>query len=196
MTSVFVVGEVARALLSRHCMRSLSSLCPTLLISLTLSSTALAQPVELNPEPAPPVIAVVQPVPMCVPGPGRDPCLKRLLDMDPGYQAARSRRNLGIVLTSVGGAVGIITMVAAWASYMSRDIGNMFSSRENSYTGEKVAAIAGAGLLVTSLAVGIPTIVSGSREMRLIRNQRLSLVPLPSVSLGPRQAAFGAVWSF
>ena len=79
---------------------------------------------------------------------------------------------------------------------MSRDVGNMFSSTRNDYTGEKVAAIAGAGLLVTALAVGIPTIVSGSREMRLIRNQRLGLVPLPSVSLGPRQASFGAVWSF
>ncbi len=178
-------------------MRSINiALVPALLCC---SSIALAQPVDVT-LPAPPVVAVPPPQVVAVPcmGPGHDKaCLKQVLDMDPRYRAARARRNGGIVLTSVGSGVGAVAMLVAWTSYMSRDVGDMFcTSCRNDYTGEKIAAIAGASLLVVSLAVGIPTIVSGSREMRFIRNQYLLQMPVPTVSVGPHQTTVGAAWRF
>lgn len=176
-----------------------------LLASLCFSTSALAQPIEVEPVPAPPIL-VPAPVPApppgyvavaCPPGSTDKACLKPLLETNPQYVAARSRRNGGIVLTSVGSGVGLIALAVAWASYVARDAGCWsYSGCHNSYTGEKVAAGLGAGLLVVSLAVGIPTIVSGSREMRFVRNQYLNPMPVPVVSVGSQHASFGAAWRF
>lgn len=178
-------------------MRSLNAaLVPFLLCC---SSIALAQPVDVN-LPAPPVVALPPPQVVAVPclGPGHDKaCLAQVLEMDPRYRSARARRNGGIVLASVGSGVGAVAMLVAWTSYMSRDVGDIFCTTcHNDYTGEKIAAIAGASLLVVSLAVGIPTIVSGSREMRFVRNQYLLQMPVPAVSVGPHQTTVGAAWRF
>jgi hypothetical protein len=180
-------------------MRSLASLLVICFLCCLGSSTALGQPVDIQYSPAaPPVVGVPEVVAVpCYAGPRADSaCLKQVLDMDPQYRAARARRTGGIVLTAVGSGVGVIALAAAWASYASRDIENLFSTHQNDYTGEKVVAIAGASLIVVSLAVGIPTIVSGSREMRFIRAQYLSRIPMPAISVGPQRASFGAVWRF
>ena len=179
------------------------STCVLLVVSgLSFSPAVLAQPIEVEPAPAPPVLVPAPPAPpgyvavACPPGSTDRACLKPLLETNPQYVAARGRRNSGIVLTSVGSGIGIIAMAAAWASYMTRDASCLWSGCNNNYTGERVAAGLGGGLVIVSLAVGIPMIVSGSREMRFIRNQYLSPMPMPMVSVGAGHAAFGATWRF
>jgi hypothetical protein len=178
-----------------------------LLAGLSFSSPALAQPIEVEPVPAPPVMvpapAPVPPPPpgyvaiACPPGSTDRACLKPLLETNPQYVAARSRRNSGIVLTSVGSGIGIVALAAAWASYAARE-GTCwsYSGCHNSYTGEKIAAGLGGGLVIVALAVGIPMMVSGSREMRFVRNQYLNPMPVPVVSVGAQHATFGAAWRF
>jgi hypothetical protein len=122
--------------------------------------------------------------------------LEQVLLSDPQYLEARSRRNGGIVLTSVGAGVGLVAIAVAWATYVVRNVGTVFcTSCHNDYAAEKVVAISGAGLLVVSVAVGVPMIVSGAREMRWVR-QRYVPVPWPSVSVGPGQVALSGTWRF
>jgi hypothetical protein len=179
-----------------------------LLASLSFPSSALAQPIEVEPVPAPPVL-VPAPGPLRAPPPGYvaiacpagstdKACLNPLLETNPQYVAARSRRNGGIVLTSVGSGVGLIAITAALMSWSMRETDCALDGycRSQSYTGEKIAAGLGAGLVVVSLAVGIPMIVSGSREMRFVRNQYLNPMPVPVVSVGAQHATFGAAWRF
>lgn len=183
------------------------SLCTRVLLAaaLTLSSPAVgwAQPIELDPNPAPPLVPTPVPPPVVLPAPVACPmgamnekgCMQPFLETNHQYLVARSRRNTGIVLTSVGSGVGLIAMVGAWASYMGRSAGCLWSCN-NSYTGERAVAGVGGGLFIVSLAVGIPLIVSGSREMRFVRSQYLNLVPVPTVDLGSRHASFGATLRF
>ena len=173
----------------------MNSCCRALLVVLCLSRSlpALAQPTEaeLYPVPAPPVV-----VPVACPAGRSDSraCLRPLLEANPQYQAAKARRNAGIVLTAVGSNVGVLAAVIAWASYVGRDVSCW--GCHNDYTGEKIVAGLGAGVLVLSLAIGIPTIVSAASAMRAVRRQYQELVPVPMVSVSPQRTTFGATWRF
>ncbi len=148
--------------------------------------------------PPPMGVEVIGPVPTCAAGPAcaqDKQWLQQVLQADPQFQAGKSTRNLGIVLTSVGTSLGALAMIGAWASYLSRDVGTMFcSSCHNDYTAEKVVAVTGAGVMVLSLVVGVQQIVSGSREMRAAKNRYLGVVPV--VSVGAHHAGLTGSWSF
>jgi len=154
------------------------------------------QPQPYPPQPQPQPQAYPQPyaVPMgCVPGATDARCLKQILEADPAYSAAKGRRTMGIVLTAVGPSVGVLTMLVAGMVALLKDIG---CDRSCDYTSEKVAAGVGGGLVIVGLAVGIPMISSGSREMAAIRMHYLQQAPRAGLSFGRNHALLSTTWSF
>lgn len=185
--------------------------------TLTMSQLALAQPVEEDPPtPAPPVPSQPQPYPPrpqpyaqpyavpvgCVPGATDARCLKQILEADPAYRAAKGRRTTGIVFTAVGSSLGLVTMVVAGLVALVKSMESVCLTsgcpppRYHSYTGEKIAAGVGAGLVVLGVAAGVPMIASGSREMRVIRTRYLNQGPRAALSFGRQHALLSTTWSF
>jgi hypothetical protein len=171
---------------------------------------AQAQPAEETPTPAPPVYSA-QPQPHaypyavpigCVPGATDARCLKQILEADPAYRAAKSRRTTGIVLTAVGSSLGVMTMVVAGIVALVKSLESVCLTsgcpppRYHTYTSEKIASGVGAGLVIVGVAAGVPMITSGSREMRVIRTHYLNQVPRPALSFGRQHALLSTTWSF
>jgi hypothetical protein len=117
-----------------------------------------------------------------------------LLDTNPEYQAAVSRRTTGIVLASVlGGAGGVVGVVAGMVSLFCYG----FDSNTGGCLSAKYWTIGGFVTMGVGLAVGIPLAVSAHGTVKRIRNQAMmGWRPRFGVGFSHRGAGAHARWEF
>lgn len=87
---------------------------------------------------------------------------------DPEWQSGRSRRLAGILLTSIGGGVGLGLGALAGIGWLGCSVTNDVYHDSNC-SGWAIASVTGFVLLGVSLAAGIPLIVSGNNQMKQVQ---------------------------
>jgi hypothetical protein len=151
--------------------------------------------------PAPP------PPPVVTPPPPHDPRAARqyhrhqqkqthhmLLDTDPEYRAARSKRTTGIVLTCLGGASFLVGAIAGMVYGICQSMDGGSECRSAAWW-----TLGGLGAGAVGLGVGISMTVSGHRRMKEIRARAIyhgGLVPKVSLAPGPGGGRVGLTWVF
>jgi hypothetical protein len=114
------------------------------------------------------------------------------------YVSAKGRRTGGIVLTAVGGGLGLLIGAVAGMVYgICEDI-NTWDTDDDCISARNwmIGGFVGLGV---SLAVGIPLIVSGSNRMTEIRHEYIhGTVPRVSLQLDGRRGGgrLGLTWTF
>ena len=115
----------------------------------------------------------------------------------PDYASARRMRTAGVLVTVIGGGVGLI---AGAIGGLATGICNSFS--DNSWDGSSDCstptgiAVAGGLTFAVSLAVGIPLIASGQRKLNAIQLGPTALVPQVQVVLNDKTRLISAGWRF
>jgi hypothetical protein len=185
--------------------KALSTALVVMLLAFSGPAAAQPEPTEdpyYEEESAPP-----PPPPAVTPAPPHDPRAARqyhrnqqkqahymLLDTDPEYRAARSKRTTGIVLTCVGGVSFLVGAIAGMVYGICQSIEGGSSCREAAWW-----TIGGLGAGAVGLAVGISMTVSGHRRMKEIRARAIyhgGLVPRVSLAPGPGGGHVGLTWEF
>lgn len=133
------------------------------------------------------------------PAPGRSPLLGRRdtsYQRTSAYRTAQTMRLSGILITSVGGGLGLLVGVVGAGAY-SRCMDEYPPGFPAEYqvhcTMNRNGAIVGFVVAGASLAAGIPLWVLGSRRMQAARTQHRTAM-LPRVQLGARRVSLR--WQF
>jgi len=115
-----------------------------------------------------------------------------LLDTNPDYRAAVSRRNSGIIVASVVGGVGLLVGL----------IGGMVTLACGAAGGDcddaKAWTIGGFLAMGVGLGVGIPLAVSGQGQVKAMRREamRVGWLPRLNLAVGGSRGRVGLTWRF
>ena len=117
------------------------------------------------------------------------------LNKNPGYLTARKHRMAGILVSTIGGGLGLIVGVLGLASWVDcRDHPYRYAG---GCDGSVATAIVGSSLLAVSTAVGVPLWVSGRRRIKEMEQRNTAaLIPQVSVALGRQRSGFSFRWQF
>ena len=116
-------------------------------------------------------------------------------ERNPAYRSARSRKIAGILVTAVGGGVGLLVGVLGLASFADcKDNPYRYASNCG---GPIATSIVGGALLGASAAVGIPLWLGGKRDMEAIeKGGAAALLPQVNVALSASQGHVTFRWQF
>lgn len=115
----------------------------------------------------------------------------------PEYISGYRMRSAGIMVTAIGGGVGLLgSLLGGLSSLACSNMNEDGWSDERDCTVPNAILIAGGATLVTSLAVGLPVLLVGKKRMQRATQGRTALIPTVGFSISEERKAFSATWRF
>lgn len=116
-------------------------------------------------------------------------------EKDPRWQTGRTMKLSGILVTSIGGGLGLLLGALGAASYV--DCKDNPYRYANDCDGSLATTIVGTSILALSVGAGVPLWVLGSRRMQAVEQGKLiTLLPQVNVALTPRRRVVTLRWQF
>lgn len=157
-----------------------------------------------QPTPPTPVLADM-PQPPPIPEEDRRPAAAPATARPPAYNPAnhpeyantRRLRTAGILVTAIGGGVGLIAgVLGGFATGICSAIAADSWDGHTDCTTPTGVAIAGGATLAISMAVGLPMLVSGQRKLNAIQRGEAGLFPRVQVMANEKYRFISAHWVF
>ena len=115
----------------------------------------------------------------------------------PEYASTRRLRTAGILVTAIGGGVGLIAgVLGGMATGICSAIAADSWDGSTDCTAPAGVAITGGATFAISLAVGLPMLVSGQRKLNVIQRGEAGLVPQVQVVASDKHRILSARWAF